>query len=139
MRQSDILQSKEKRNTDADRLIDLGIQYLRGAYREEGGLYPFTIVHKGGTLQKVGISVRYSAISAIGLYRATAHGIHLNFDAGRIVAQLVDRLPQITNIGDLGLICWAVAMGNRDYGDQILTAIEQYGEFYVRKGTRNYA
>jgi len=124
---------------DIDRLIDLGVRYLHAAYREEDGLYPFKIVHKEGTLQKVGISVRYSAISAIGLYRATAHGIPLNFDANRIVALLVDRLPQITNIGDLGLICWAVAIGNSDDGEQILTAIEHYGEFNVRKGTRNYA
>ena len=123
---------------DIDRLIDLGVRYLHTAYREED-LYPFKIVHKEGALQKVGISVRYSAMSAIGLYRATAHGIPLNLDPNRIVAQLVDRLPQITNIGDLGLICWAVAIGKSDYGEQILTAIEQYGEIYVRKGTRNYA
>jgi hypothetical protein len=139
MQHYDTASARADRYFDIDRLIRLGIGYLENAYLEEDGLFPFATVRTKGSLQNVGLSVRYTAIAVMGLYRARECGLGVALDLDRILAQLVDRLPGIINIGDLGLIAWAIAVGNREHGEEILTAIEQYGEFYVRKGTRSYA
>ncbi len=71
------------------------------------GLFSFGVSGEG--LAPRGTSVRYTAMTAIGLERAEAHGLGAPVDLDRLYEALGATLPGVDNLGDLGLVIWAAA------------------------------
>lgn len=66
----------------------------------------------GWTLRPAGRSVRYAAIAALGLLRVSEpeqRAVLAGQTAADLVGQLTKRLDEISNTGDVALICWAAA------------------------------
>ena len=96
-------------------LLPLALRRLTEQYT--GGEFVFTTTGEaaadgGWTLRPAGRSVRYTAIVALGLLRVgepeqrTVLGGQTATD---LVGQLAKRLDEISNTGDVALICWAAA------------------------------
>jgi len=66
----------------------------------------------GWTLRSAGRSVRYAAIVALGLLRVgepEQRTVLAGQTAADLVGQLTKRLDEVSNTGDVALICWAAA------------------------------
>jgi hypothetical protein len=96
-------------------LLPLALRRLAEQYVD--GEFVFTTVGEaapdgGWTLRTAGRSVRYAAIVALGLLRVSEAEQRTVLDgqtATDLVGQLAKRLDEISNTGDVALICWAAA------------------------------
>ncbi|GAA4104461.1 hypothetical protein [Nonomuraea soli] len=103
-------------------MVDMSVRGLTPGYVKGDREFVFTRRGKqqadgSWVAEPEGRSVRYSAIVALGLatvpearQRAALAGDSL----AELVDALVDRLPSVTNLGDVGLICWAAAETGSD-------------------------
>jgi hypothetical protein len=96
------------------------------------GLFTFGV--SGDTLAPRGTSVRYTAMTAIGLERADAHGLGSPVDLERIYEALGATLPGVDNLGDLGLVIWAAARRSRPLAERALRLIDEFPEHVQRRG-----
>jgi hypothetical protein len=101
--------------TVLETLLPLALRRL--AEQHTGGEFVFTTTGEaapggGWTLRSAGRSVRYAAIVALGLLRASEPEQRTVLDgqtAADLVGQLAKRLDEISHTGDVALICWAAA------------------------------
>ena len=93
------------------------IAFLRLPEQHTDGEFVFTVTGTaapggGWLLQPAGTSLRYGAITALGLLRAPSR-ISAGCWPGRpcdyLVGKLAKRLDEITGLGDAALVCWAAA------------------------------
>jgi hypothetical protein len=97
------------------RLLDASIRVLPAAWR--GGEFAFTLAGTRGAdgrwrLHPRGSSLRYGAITALGLLRLPEQGQRAVLggeNAHALVSRLAKRLDDITDRGDAALVCWAAA------------------------------
>jgi len=97
------------------RLLDIAERGLRGMHAD--GEFVFTMrgtrADAGGwRLSPAGTSRRYAAITALGLLRqpdAVQRSVLGGETAQDLIARLAKQLPEISNVGDVALICWAAA------------------------------
>lgn len=82
---------------------------------------------RGDDVTNAGTSVRYTAISAIGIGHALAHGMECSIDYGRILDALEEARPTIINAGDRGLLLWAMAGQDRDAAERALETLISAG------------
>ena len=96
-------------------LLPLALHRLAEQYLD--GEFVFTTIGEaapggGWTLRPAGRSVRYAAIVALGLLRVSEpeqRTVLAGQTAADLVGQLAKRLDEISNTGDVALICWAAA------------------------------
>jgi hypothetical protein len=69
------------------------------------GIFNFTVRPSG----PAGRSLRYTAITLIGLTAAARAGFETRLDLDRLVLGLTDRRREITNPGELGLLLWCLS------------------------------
>ncbi|GAA1580770.1 hypothetical protein [Streptomyces globosus] len=105
-------------HTLARRLLALAEQGLPRMYAAEGGgTFVFTrvgTVSPAGTrsVERRGTSTRYAAITALGarfLPEERQRAVLGGHSAAEFAGLLVERLPQITDLGDAALVTWAAA------------------------------
>ena len=109
--------------TDTRALISLSLAGLK-RMQLPSGLFCLETSRADPTPQ--GESLRYSAMTLIGLRRAAAHGYDVGFDLDAIEGALLARLgdPQL-HPGDYGLFLWADAVGSGAAGGEVLAALRQ--------------
>ncbi|WNI14424.1 hypothetical protein [Actinacidiphila sp. ITFR-21] len=101
----------------AERLLALAEAGLPAMYLPDQDTFVFTRAARpapdgGWTLESRGVSTRYAAITALGVRllpedrQRAALGGHT---AEEFAGLLVERLPQVTNLGDAALTAWAAA------------------------------
>jgi hypothetical protein len=95
-------------------------------FRPEHGLFAFTLRLEERGLALSDVSVRYSAITLIGL-AADPHGPWRSRlpDAREICARLVAWLPQVSSLGDAALIAWAARVSGADGRERAWTRVRQ--------------
>lgn len=100
----------------AERLLSLAETGLPTMYRPEEDTFAFTMVGSaaGGSwqLERRGTSTRYAAITALGarfLPEQRQRAVLGGHTAQEFTGLLVQRLPQVTNLGDAALIAWSAA------------------------------
>ena len=81
------------------------------------GIFCFTVRPTGA----VGRSLRYTAITLIGLGAAARAGFETRVDLDRLVRGLAERRRDITNPGELGLLLWCLS----DYHEEISPAHDE--------------
>jgi hypothetical protein len=97
------------------RLLRIGL--LRLAEQHTDGEFVFTVTGTpapggGWVLRPAGTSLRYGAITALGLLRAPEpeqRQVLAGQTADDLVGKLAKRLDEITGLGDAALVCWAAA------------------------------
>jgi hypothetical protein len=97
------------------RLLRIGL--LRLAEQHTDGEFVFTVTGTpapggGWVLQPAGTSLRYGAITALGLLRAPEpeqRQVLAGQTGDDLVGKLTKRLDEITGLGDAALVCWAAA------------------------------
>ena len=97
------------------RLLRIGL--LRLAEQHTDGEFVFTVTGTpapggGWVLQPAGTSLRYGAITALGLLRAPEpeqRQVLAGQTGDDLVGKLAKRLDEITGLGDAALVCWAAA------------------------------
>ena len=105
-----------------DRL--LRIAQLRLAQQHDNGEFVFTVTGEavpdqdgpagGWRLRRAGTSLRYGAITALGLLRLPEpdqRTVLGGMTAIDLVGQQAKRIDEITGLGDVALVCWAAAEG----------------------------
>jgi hypothetical protein len=86
------------------------------------GIFTFTVRPSGPG----GRSLRYTAITLIGLNAAARAGFETRLDLDRLVRSLVDRRREITNPGELGLLLWCLSDHHEEWSpahDEIIARI----------------
>lgn len=94
---------------------------VRGTRAEDGGWQ----------LTPDGISLRYAAITALGLLRysdAVQRSVLGGETAQDLIARLAKHLPTVSNAGDAALICWAAAEAGHEAIDLALKRLAELQE-----------
>jgi hypothetical protein len=125
---------------DTGTLLDrlLRIAQLRLAEQHDNGEFVFTVTGEarpggGWQLRPAGTSLRYGAITALGLLRLPEpdqRTVLAGMTAEDLVGHLAKQIDEITGPGDAALVCWAAAeCGHADLGHalQRLAALDQPG------------
>jgi hypothetical protein len=108
----------------ADELVPLALRGLERLYDEAHGLFGFQFRAGRRVRMHAALSIRYTAISILGLIRARVSGEHETIlDEGRILERLVPQIESASGSGDLGLILWADALAEGHNQEVILAAI----------------
>jgi hypothetical protein len=117
-----------------DRL--LRISQLRLAEQHDNGEFVFTVTGEprpDGTwqLRRAGTSLRYGAITALGLLRLPEpdqRTLLAGMTAQDLVGQLAKGIDEISGLGDAALVCWAAAEcghGDTEHALQRLAALDE--------------
>jgi hypothetical protein len=88
----------------------------------------------GDDLKSGGKSLRYTAMTAIGLERADAQGFSSKLEAGALLRALGEHLPTVDNSGDLGLVAWAAARSDRALAERAVDMLLDFGPLARIKG-----
>lgn len=107
--------------------------------RTPEGLFCFTIRDGEKGPQQEGVSLRYTAITLLGLHRAAERGWPISYDLDPMLESAVGAIPTTRNIGTLGLILWASAVMTSSVDRRVMDAIVSYGAFSQEKGNGVYA
>ena len=102
---------------DIQQLRDLAVQSLHRMYRPDDRIYAFRLRQSAGCDVLEGESVRYTAMALLGLLHESEDtlSIALHDQAYEDVCDgLVDRLPNITNLGDVAVIWWVCRAAGLD-------------------------
>jgi hypothetical protein len=88
------------------------------------------VVHhvEGSDLAPAGTSVRYTAMTALGVERAFEHGLECDIDLDSLYEALDATLAGIDNSGDLGLVLWASARGDTRLAERALRDLGEFGD-----------
>jgi hypothetical protein len=95
-------------------LVELSIRGLEEMFDEERLLFCNRLVKVGGKLIKEGVSLRYSIITLLGLYRLRENGIRTPFPLEALLEKIVEQVARSGAMGDLGLLVWLCAMTEPD-------------------------
>lgn len=95
------------------------------------GLFTFGVSGEG--LVPRGTSVRYTAMTAIGLERAEAHGLGSPVDLDHLYEALGATLHGVDNLGDLGLVIWAAARRSRPLAERALRFVDEFPDHMQRR------
>jgi len=113
-------------------LCSLSLRRLPRMVDPRTGLVVFRV--DGPDLVPSGTSVRYTAMTALGIERAESAGLPNHLDLGRLDRALDAALPAIDNSGDLGLVLWATARRNRGLAERALLELVEFGPLTQRRG-----
>ena len=98
-------------------LVETALTGLPRMLDPASGVFSFT-VRPGGP---AGRSLRYTAITLIGLNAAARAGFETRLDLDRLVRGLAERRREITNPGELGLLLWCLS----DYDEEMSPAHDE--------------
>lgn len=120
-------------------LIELSIRGLERMWMKDQGLFCFTVRDGENGPAPEGVSLRYTAITLLGLHRAQANGWSIPLDLKAILRLAVEAAPTTRNIGTLALTLWAGAALTQKVDPKIDEAIRSHGPFYQEAGNGVYA
>ena len=120
-------------------LMLLSLAGLEQMLLKKEGLFCFTVRDGKSGPAPEGISLRYTAITLLGLHRAAQNGWPVPFDLYEILNQTVRAIPTTRNIGTLGLILWAYCELTGKVDSRIKMAITSYGPPHQEQGNGVFA
>jgi hypothetical protein len=98
------------------------------------GLVAFRV--DGDELVPSGASVRYTAITLLGLERAARAGLAPSLDVDRLYDALEATLAGVVNAGDLGLVAWCAATTRPELAERALRELAEIGDLSHMRGSR---
>ncbi len=107
------------------RLVRLCLARLPAMVDAASGLVVFR--QDGDGLRPAGTSVRYTAMTAIGLEHAQKYGFSSTLEATALRHALGRALDGIENSGDVGLVLWASARHDRALAERAVKALLGFG------------
>jgi hypothetical protein len=116
------------------RLLDIAKQGLRGMHADGEFVFTMRGTRAGDgswRLSPAGTSLRYAAITALGLLRhpeAVQRSVLGGDTAQDLIARLAKQLPSVANVGDAALICWAAAEAGHEAIDPALKRLAELQE-----------
>ena len=122
---------KDRFHANVRALCSLALTRLPRMIDPATGLFTFGV--SGVDLVPRGTSVRYTAMTAIGLERAEAHGLGAPVDLDRLYEALGATLPGVDNLGDLGLVIWAAARHARPLAERALKLASEFPDHVQRR------
>jgi hypothetical protein len=119
-----------------ERLMDISVRLLPKMYLD--GEFAFTMAgargpDAGWQLHRTGRSLRYTAITALGLRglgEPEQRAILAGDTAHDLVGRMTKRLDAVTDLGDAALVCWAAAEARHSdlpWAVERLAAIDRHG------------
>jgi hypothetical protein len=108
-------------------LSKLASDYLQKYYLADKKIFPFTTKLVDGELKPLGISVRYTLISLIGLFGYRKRGNEIKIPLEKIILTFMSNMQDINNLGDLGLLLWAASLisNGHDLEELLRTVLEK--------------
>jgi hypothetical protein len=108
------------------RLVGVALARLPSMIDPATGL----VVHhlQGDDLTPRGTSLRYTAMTALGLARAAEHGLACDVDLERIDDAIDATLAGAATSGDLGLVLWATASRDLRIAERALYELGEFGD-----------
>jgi hypothetical protein len=113
-------------------LCGLALRRLPTMIDQRSGLTVFRV--DGHELVPAGSSVRYTAMTALGLERAAEAGMTPTVDVAQLHAALDRAMPDVHNSGDLGLLLWSAARTNKPLAERALRELMSFGELTRNRG-----
>ena len=99
------------------------------------GLFVFRVAgDEGGLPVGAGASLRYTAITLLGLERAERAGFSLGLDVGRLYQAVDATLAGADNAGDVGLVLWAAAATCRPLAERALDDLRDFDDVSRKRG-----
>lgn len=137
-----MMEKKERSIPEPDRgvrsLVEISIEALERLYLPSEGLFCFRAYPEQAVPLKLeGVSVRYTAMSLIGLYEARAHDYRSQIDLSRILEGLIQKHLPSALYPEKGLFLWADSVGDRKYSEAIWQAIKS-DERYIFNPDQKY-
>ena len=121
-------------------LIEIGYSSLQKMLIPDKNLFchKVEIDDKTGQLKQVGISLRYTAMTLIGLAKAKKSGLLQEIpdswiNLKSVMTSLVGEMESIHNYGDLGLFLYASCVTDDQWTGKILDKIRNSGEFCTKE------
>jgi hypothetical protein len=120
-------------------LITLALSGLTSMFYRERNLFCYRATRTSNGMEKEGLSHRYTVMCLLGLNRAVAAGLRSPIDRAVVRAALGADKNWITNIGDLGLYLWLLAMDCPEELEgaindlKVLRALETYSDVGERR------
>jgi hypothetical protein len=109
---------------NVNKLCSIALARLPRMIDPASGLVVFRL--GGEALAPAGTSVRYTAITALGVERADAHGLSPTIDLEKLYEALSATLAGVDNAGDLGLVLWASARNARPLAERALRDLLEF-------------
>lgn len=110
-------------NIKYQNLINLSVTGIEQMFDTESNLFCYRVRRNGSGIIKEGLSLRYTLISLLGLFKIEAQGIRTPFKMGHLIHSLVNNSDKIENIGDLGLLLWLCALASPEKVIQLYSKI----------------
>ncbi|MBI3802518.1 MAG: hypothetical protein HY282_01995 [Nitrospirae bacterium] len=120
-------------------LIRLSLRGLERMWLKDRGLFCFTMRDGDRGPRPEGISLRYTAMTLLGLHRVSKSGWTIPFDLEEMLEGAISALPTTRNIGNIGLLLWSGAVLTGRVDPRIAAALERNGSFYQEAGNGIYA
>lgn len=129
---------KEAFRERARRLCDLSLARLPFFLDDRTGLFAFR-ADGDAMIRSTTTSVRYTAMTLLGLERAHASGLTSSIDVAKVDAALERALPSVTNSGDVALVLWAaLARKNARLAELALESLLDFGDLTRERSGRAY-
>lgn len=114
------------------RLCSLALNRLPRMIDPATGLVVFRA--DGERLTPSGASLRYTAMTAIGLERAAECGLPCSVDLDQLYEALDATVAGSDNAGDLGLVLWAAALHDQRLAERVLRDLDEFGDVARTRG-----
>jgi hypothetical protein len=117
------------------RLCSVAVAGLPRMIDPATGLFAFRVeADEAGGLVTAGASLRYTAITLLGLERAERAGFALGLDVGRLYEAVDATLAGADNAGDVGLVLWAAAATCPPLAERALRDLRDFDDVAFRRG-----
>lgn len=108
------------------RLVGIALSRLPSMIDPATGLAVFRA--DGDDLAPSGASLRYTAMTALGVERAAEHGLSCDVDLDQLYEALDATLAGAETSGDLGLVIWATARNDPRVAERALSELAEFGD-----------
>lgn len=124
-----------------EQIRSLSVKGLKNMFDQEEQRFCYRVISKNNMTINDGISLRYTIISLLGLYRYELSGGSAPINIKTTLNSIIERREEIDNIGDLGLLFWLCALVAPDqleripFGDDVLELQSKYLDARQKKTT----
>jgi hypothetical protein len=112
-----------KHNNFLSEIVQISLKGLEEMFLPETNEFAMTKLKSNNSIVIENSNLRYTLINLIGLQKAQSHSFSVNLDITKILKSKFDNLDSINNIGDLGLLLWAISLISPEFATQLLTKI----------------
>ena len=117
-------------NRKVKSLIEISKCALERLYVPSEGLFCFRAYpQESGGLRLDGLSLRYTIMSLIGLFRAKECGYKVQIDGSKVLEDLIEKYLPSAPYSEAGLMLWADSIGDKKYSETIWQKIRTHEHY----------